>query len=124
MPTAAPAGETCLKEVAAGRPVASFNSFTSVPHDDAFGFELVEHLRAEGHFALDHDIRGAFDGECLAAECHFVAQRHDVARQVLVKQRQFAHDVVDTARVELLVSFAEFLDRDWNRAVRNPLARR
>jgi len=28
-PTAAPAGDTCLKEVAAGSPVASFNSFTS-----------------------------------------------------------------------------------------------
>ena len=28
-PIAAPAGETCLKEVAAGSPVASFNSFTS-----------------------------------------------------------------------------------------------
>ena len=28
-PTAAPAGETCLKEVAAGSPVAFFNSFTS-----------------------------------------------------------------------------------------------
>ena len=28
-PIAAPAGETCLKDVAAGSPVASFNSFTS-----------------------------------------------------------------------------------------------
>ena len=28
-PTAAPAGDTCLKDVAAGSPVASFNSFTS-----------------------------------------------------------------------------------------------
>ncbi len=29
IPTAAPAGLTCLKEVAAGSPVASFNSLTS-----------------------------------------------------------------------------------------------
>ena len=28
-PTAAPAGETCLKEAAAGRPVASFSSLTN-----------------------------------------------------------------------------------------------
>ena len=28
-PTAAPAGDTCLKEAAAGSPVASFSSFTS-----------------------------------------------------------------------------------------------
>ena len=29
LPTAAPAGDTCLKDAAAGRPVAAFNSFTS-----------------------------------------------------------------------------------------------
>jgi len=29
IPTAAPAGETCLKEAAAGRPSASFNSLTN-----------------------------------------------------------------------------------------------
>jgi hypothetical protein len=61
-------------------------------------------------------------GTCLAADGHLVAERHDVVRKVLVKQREFAHHVVDGASVELLVASAKLRNR--NLAVRHALTRR
>ena len=83
-----------------------------VPDDDAVWLELVEHLRTESHLSLDHHVRRTLHRERLAADGHLVAKRHDVVRKVLVEKRQFAHDVVHAARVELLETLAKFLHRD------------
>ena len=102
-------------------PEGRLGVFARVPHDDAVRLEVVQHLRAESHLALDHAVRGGLHAERLAADDHLVAERHDVRRQVLVQKTKLAHHVVDAARVELLVTLAEFLDRNRDLAVRDPL---
>ena len=83
-----------------------------VPDDDALRLHVVEHLGAEGHFALDHAVGRGLDGEGLAADDHFVAEGHDVGGEVLVEEAVFAEDIIDASGVELLVAFAEFGDGD------------
>ncbi len=84
----------------------------SVPHHDAVRLEVVQHLRAERHLALDHHVGGALHRERLTANDHLVAERHDLVREVLVEKAGLAHHVVHASRVELLEPFAELLHRN------------
>ena len=90
-------------------PERGFDVGGRIPYDDTVGLKVVKHLGAERHFAFDHAVRRALHGERFAADDHFVPERHDVRRQVLVEKARFAHHVVDAAGVELLEALAEFL---------------
>ena len=57
----------------------------SIPDDNSVRLEVIEHLGAEGHLALDHDVRRGLHGERLAADDHIVSERHDLVRKVLVQ---------------------------------------
>ena len=62
--------------------------------------------------------------ERFAADDHFVAERHDLVRQVLVEKARLSHDVVDASGVELLETLAELLHRNREFVCRHALALR
>ena len=103
-------------------PQTCFDIIGSVPDYNPFRFEVIQHLRAEGHLSLDHHIGGTFDGKGFAADGHLIAQRHNVAGEILVKQTIFTHDVIDTSGIKFFVTLAQLFYGNRDLAIRNPLA--